>query len=101
MLSRQSRGPLQPHQQMKRTVFDFTSNLGENFRNINVNKYQKDVLQKLSTTHGLKSMNLANTNFIKRKSNAENAIPNPMSLNRTKQLNARYNIITNQFQNFK
>ena len=93
--------PLQPYQQMKKTVFDFTSNIGENMRKVNVNKYQKDVLKNLSTTQGLKTLNLTNANFAKRRSNGENVMPNPMRQSRQKQLNTRYNIITNQFQNFK
>lgn len=86
------------NQQLKQSVFDFTNNMSKNIKTLNPNKYQEDVLKTLSKS-GLQR--LGNTSqFQPRKNGNENFHAQNKRGSRNQMLYTRYNIITNQFQNY-
>ena len=78
------------HMQRKNQIFDFTTNTTGNMKTLNNQKYNQQTLQKLSDT---KNMH----NSFTRINGTEN---NPMRNSRNNTLIRRYNIITNQYQNY-
>lgn len=85
------------NQHIKKTIFDFTKDIKGNMRTINPNKYQKDVLETLSKS-GLQR--LGHSMNMPRRVGNENAPAQAQRDQRNKMLKTRYNIITNQFQNY-
>ena len=98
-------GPLHPtnpnmtlNQHLKHSVFDFTNNMCKNIKTLNTQKYKEDVLNTLSKS-GMQRLRKSLAPSNQRVTN-ENMLMQPTHKPRNPKLYARYNIITNQFQNY-
>lgn len=86
------------NQHLKQTVFDFTSDMSKNLKTLNHQKYNEDVLNTLSKS-GLQRLGNSLVSSNRRMGN-ENVLVQGTRGSRNPKLYARYNIITNQFQNY-
>lgn len=86
------------NQHLKKSVFDFTKDMSNNIKTLNPNKYQEDVLKTLSKS-GLQRLGNSINYGGQRKGN-ENFPAQGRRGSRNQMLYTRYNIITNQFQNY-
>jgi len=87
------------NQQLKQSVFDFTNDINKNMKTLNPDKYKEDVLNTLSKS-GLQRLGNTFNNSSFRKMTNENVHHQARRGSRNQKLYTRYNIITNQFQNY-
>ena len=86
------------NQHLKHSVFDFTNDMSKNMKTLNTHKYKEDVLNTLSKS-GIQRLHKSLVPSNQRVTN-ENMLMQPAHKPRNPKLYARYNIITNQFQNY-